>query len=130
MFISALQPAVFIAAPVIAQFDKVELPFVNNVGQSLEDGNQSLAMYGGGWAATFVYPRGLSLAPLVSDAENLNLVPNQTLVVAPGDITIAPGDWIFHQPRLADAIFQFENIRLVRGGRLQSQSWRAYPRRY
>ncbi len=130
MFIGALQPALFIAAPVIAQFDKVEIPFVDDVGQSLEDGNQSFSMYGGGWAAVFVYPRNLSLAPLVSDPENMNLVPNQTLIVAPGDITISRGDWIFHQPRVADAIFQFENILLVRGGRLQAQTWNAYPRRY
>ncbi len=130
MFIGALQPALFLAAPVIAQFPVVEIPFVNNVGQSFEDGNQSFSMYGGGWAAVFVYPRNLSLAPLVSDPENMNLVPNQTLIVAPGDITISPGDWIFHQPRLADAIFQFEKILLVRGGRLTTDTWNAYPRRY
>jgi D-serine deaminase-like pyridoxal phosphate-dependent protein len=130
MFIGALLPAIFIAAPVIAQFDKVELPFVNNVGQSLQDGNQSFSMYGGGWAAVFVFPPGVSLAPLVSDAENLNLVPNQSLAVAPNSVKISPGDWIFQHPRLADAIFQFENILLVRGGRLQTDPWRAYPRRY
>lgn len=130
MFIGALQPAMFIAAPVIAQFDKVEIPFVDNVGQSVEDGNQSFSMYGGGWAAVFVYPRNLSLAPLVSDPENMNLVPNQTLIVAPGDITISRGDWNLHQPRLADAMFQFQDILLVRGGRLQTQTWQAYPRRY
>jgi D-serine deaminase-like pyridoxal phosphate-dependent protein len=130
MFIGALQPALFIAAPVIAQFDAAEIPFVDDVGQSLEDGNQSFSMYGGGWAAVFVYPRNLSLAPLVNDPENMNLVPNQTLIVAPGDITISPGDWIFHQPRVADAMFQFQDILLVRGGRLQTQTWQAYPRRY
>ncbi len=130
MFIGALQPALFLAAPVIQTFPAVEIPFVNDVGQSFEDGNKSFAMYGGGWAAVFVFPRNLSLAPLVSDPENMNLVPNQSLIVAPGDITISPGDWIMHQPRLADAIFQFEDILLVRGGRLQSAKWKAYPRRY
>ncbi len=130
MFIGALQPALFLAAPVIQTFPVVEIPFVNDVGQSFEDGNKSFAMYGGGWAAVFVFPRNLSLAPLVSDPENMNLVPNQSLIVAPGDITISPGDWIMHQPRLADAIFQFEDILLVRGGRLQSAKWKAYPRRY
>ena len=130
MFIPLLQPALFIAAPVIQQFNAVEIPFVNDVGQSFEDGNQSLALYGGGWAAVFVYPRNLSLAPLVNDPENMNLVPNQTLIVAPGDITISPGDWVFQQPRVADAIFQFQDILLVRGGRLQGNVWQAYPRRY
>jgi D-serine deaminase-like pyridoxal phosphate-dependent protein len=130
MFIGALQPALFIAAPVIASFDAVEIPFVNNVGQTLEDGNKSLSMYGGGWAALFVYPRNLSLAPLVTDPENMNLVPNQTLIVSPGDLTIAPGDWIFQQPRVADALFQFEEILLVRNGRFTGDRWSAYPRRY
>jgi D-serine deaminase-like pyridoxal phosphate-dependent protein len=130
MFIGALQPALFIAAPVIASFDKVEIPFVNDVGQSFEDGNKSLAMYGGGWAAVFVWPRGLSLAPLVSDPENMNLVPNQTLLVSPGDTTISPGDWVFHQPRVADALFQFDEILLVRNGRFTGDTWKAYPRRY
>lgn len=130
MFIGALQPALFIAAPVIASFDAVEIPFVNNVGQTLEDGNKSLSMYGGGWAAVFVWPRGLSLAPLVSDPENMNLVPNQTLIVSPGDTMISPGDWIFQQPRVADALFQFDEILLVRGGRFTGDRWNAYPRRY
>jgi D-serine deaminase-like pyridoxal phosphate-dependent protein len=130
MFIGALQPALFIASPVIASFDAVEIPFVDNVGQTLEDGNKSFAMYGGGWAALFVYPRNLSLAPLVSDPENMNLVPNQALIVSPGDITISPGDWIFQQPRIADALFQFEEILLVKGGRFMGDTWKAYPRRY
>ena len=130
MFIDALKPAIFIAAPVIAQFAKLELPFVNDVGQTLSDGTQSLTIYGGGWAAEFVHPNGLALAPLVNDPENMNLVPNQTLLTASSDTKISPGDWVFQHPRVADAIFQFENILLVRGGRLQSASWRAYPRRY
>jgi D-serine deaminase-like pyridoxal phosphate-dependent protein len=130
MFISALQPALFIAAPVIAQFDKVELPFVNNVGQTATDGMQSFSMYGGGWAAVFVYPHDVALAPLVNDPENMNLVPNQTLTMLPNTTKIAPGDWVFMQPRVADALFQFQDILLVRGGRLQTNKWRAYPRRY
>jgi D-serine deaminase-like pyridoxal phosphate-dependent protein len=128
--ISALKPAVFIAAPVIAHFDTVELPFVARTGASLLDGQQSVTICGGGWAAVFVWPVGVNLAPLVSDPENENLVPNAALLVAPGSPIIKPGDWIFQHPRLADAIFQFENILLVRGGRLQPEHWRAYPRRY
>lgn len=128
--IGALQPAVFIAAPVISHFDSVELPFVSQTSTALLDGQQGLTISGGGWAAVFVWPAGVSLAPLVSDPENLNLVPNQALLVAPSEPAIGPGDWIFQLPRLADAIFQFERILLVRGGRLQSSSFGAYPRRY
>jgi len=33
-------------------------------------------------------------------------------------------------PKQSDALFQFEEIMLIRGGRLQEESWRAFPRRY
>lgn len=128
--IGALQPAVFIAAPVITHYDSVELPFIARVGASLFDGQQAIAIYGGGWPAVFVWPTGVSLAPLVSDPEGWNLVPNQTLLTAPASPPIQPGDWVFQLPRLADAIFQFEEILLVRGGRLQPDRFKAYPRRY
>ena len=128
--IGALKPAVFIAAPVIAHFDTVELPFVARVGAALLDGKQSFTIYGGGWAARFVWPAGVDLAPLENDPENLNLVPNQALLTAPSSPAIGSGDWIFQQPRVADAIFQFDRILLVRGGRLQPESFRSYPRRY
>ena len=128
--IGALSPALFLAAPVIAHFDSAELPFVTRPGQALAEGKQSFSLYGGGWAANCVWPPGVELAPLVSDPENMNLVPNQSLLMAPRSPSIGPGDWIFQQPRLADAIFQFENILLVRGGRLRPNHWRAYPRRY
>ena len=87
-------------------------------------------IYGGGWAAEFVYPPGASLAPLVNDAENKNLVPNQSWLVGPTSPPIMPDDWVFQHPREADAIFQFENILLVRDGRLQPMTWRSFPRRY
>jgi D-serine deaminase-like pyridoxal phosphate-dependent protein len=128
--ISALTPALFIAAPVLAHFDAVEIPFVTRPAQSLLAGEQSFTIYGGGWAAVFVWPLGVGLAPLVSDPENENLVPNETLLVAPSSPAIGPGDWVFQHPRLADALFQFEEILLVRGGRLQADRFRAYPRRY
>jgi D-serine deaminase-like pyridoxal phosphate-dependent protein len=130
LFISALKPAVFIASPVLAHFDKVELPFVPEESGILLDGNQSFSMYGGGWAAVPVWPDGVDYAPIEAGPENQNLVPNQSLLVAPSSPPINPGDWIFHYPRQSDAIFQFESLLLVRGGRLQTNSWRAFPRRY
>lgn len=129
-FTGALRPALFIAAPVLAHFDAVELPFVSGPATTLFRDKQAVTISGGGWAAVFVSPPGVELAPLVADPENQNLVPNQTLLVAPKAPTIAPGDWVFQQPRQSDAIFQFEDILLVRGGRLLPERWRAFPRRY
>ena len=58
------------------------------------------------------------------------MVPNQGMVTAPAETMINPGDWIFYHPRQSDALFQFEQIRLIRGGRLQSETMAAYPRRF
>ncbi len=129
-FLGALSPASFIAAPVLAHYDTVELPLLRNVSKTVWSDQQMFTIYGGGWAAEFAWPPGAALAPLVNDPENENLVPNQTWLVAPTSPRVLPDDWIFQHPRQADAIFQFEDILLVRGGRLQPTSWKAFPRRY
>ena len=130
MFIPALKPAIFLAAPVLTHSDTVELPFVKTIGEAIYDGMQGFTMYGGGWPGEIVWPKGVESAPFVSGEHNENLVPNQSWMIAPGSPRIGPGDWIFHYPKEADAIFQFEDILLVRGGRLQTDTWRAFPRRY
>jgi len=129
-FLGALSPASFIAAPVLAHYDSVELPLLRNVSKTVWSDQQMFTIYGGGWAAEFAWPPGAGLAPLVNDPENENLVPNQTWLVGPKSPPVRPDDWIFQHPREADAIFQFEDILLVRGGRLQPSSWKAFPRRY
>lgn len=58
------------------------------------------------------------------------MVPNQGMVTAPATTPIKPGDWVFYHPRQSDALFQFEQIMTVRGGRLQTSTIAAYPRRY
>lgn len=130
LFIAALEPALFIAAPVIVHFDRVELPFVEPQSAAIFDGKQSYSIYGGGWAAVFVSPPGAELEPLVSYVENRNLIPNLSVVMSPASPPLGPGDWVFQQPRLGDAIFQFEDVLLVRGGRLLPERWRAIPHRY
>jgi D-serine deaminase-like pyridoxal phosphate-dependent protein len=129
-FLGALAPASFIAAPVLAHYDSVDLPLIKNVSKTVWDDQQMFTIYGGGWAAEFAWPPGIDLAPLVNDPENENLVPNQTWLVGPKSPPILPDDWIFQHPRVADAIFQFEEILLVRDGRLQPTTWKAFPRRY
>lgn len=130
MFLGALTPASFIAAPVLAHYDTVDLPLIKKMSKTVWSDQQLFTIYGGGWAAEFVWPPGAALAPLVNDAENKNLVPNQSWLVGPLSPPIMPDDWVFQHPREADAIFQFENILLVRDGRLQPMTWRSYPRRY
>jgi D-serine deaminase-like pyridoxal phosphate-dependent protein len=131
VFCGVLLPAIFIATPVLAQYPLAGLPFVSaEFGARILRYKQGITIYGGGWAANFVSPLGLEPAPLVSDPENQNLVPNQSLLTAPQHVTLAPGDWVFMHPKQSDALFQFEEILLVRGGRLQEDRWGAFPRRY
>lgn len=130
MFIGALNPASFIAAPLLYHYDTVDLPIVNGASQTVWSGQQCVTVCGGGWPAEFVWPTGVDLAPLVNDPVGQNLVPNQSWLVAPSSPALLPDSWIFQHPLEGDAIFQFENILLVRGGRLQTTSWKAFPRRY
>lgn len=131
VFCGFLKPAIFIATPVLKQYPTGMLPFLTaDQSARVLRYKQGITIYGGGWAANFVSPPGLEMAPLVSDPENQNLVPNQSLVTAPQDVVLNPGDWVFLHPKQSDAIFQFEEILLVRGVRLHKDRWRAYPRRY
>lgn len=129
--ISALQPAIFIATPVLRQFAMPRLPFFSEAQSArLFAGVQGLTIHGGGWPALWTHPRGIQPAPFVSDAADPAMVPNQGMVIAPGDTPIEPGDWVFYHPRQSDALFQFEQIHLVRGARLRGETMAAYPRRY
>lgn len=129
--IGALSPAIFIATPVLDRFESPRLPFFSEEQSArLFAGRQGLTIYGGGWPAFFTHPPGIEPAPFVSDPRDHVMVPNQGLVSAPAEPRIAPGDWVFYHPRQSDALFQFETIHLVRGGRLEETTMRPYPRRY
>ncbi len=129
--ISALRPAIFIATPVFRQYPEPQLPFFGSAqAASVFAGYQGLTIQGGGWPAFFTHPRGIRPAPFISDPTEHPMVPNQGLVMAPAELDINPGDWIYYHPRQSDALFQFETIKLVRGGRLLPETMAAYPRRY
>lgn len=129
--ISALRPAIFIATPVLRAYSAPRIPFFTEAQAArIFAGRQGLTLYGGGWPAYFTHPPDIQPAPFVSDATDHVMVPNQGMVTAPAELAIAPGDWVFYHPRQSDALFQFERIHLVRGGRLESETWAAFPRRY
>ncbi len=129
-FVGALSPAIFLAAPVLSKSGKLEIPFVTNLAEGLADAKHGFTLYGGGWAAEVVWPEGVGFAPFTADGENINLIPNESWMTAPEGLELGPGDWVFHYPRQGDALFQFEEILLVRDGRLVDERWRSFPRRY
>ncbi len=99
------------------------LPFFTDAqSASILAGRQGLTIYGGGWPAYFTHPADIQPAPFVSDLTDHVMVPNQGMVTAPAELAIEPGDWVFYHPRQSDALFQFERIHLVRGGRLESET--------
>jgi D-serine deaminase-like pyridoxal phosphate-dependent protein len=129
--IGDLLPAIFIATPVLRTYAEPRLPFFSEEQSAcILEGLVGLTFYGGGWPAFFTHPPGIRPAPFVSDPTDPSLVPNQGLVTAPAGTAIEPGDFVFYHPRQSDALFQFESIHLVRGGRLTGETMAAYPRRY
>lgn len=129
--ISELLPAIFVATPVLKQYDEPWLPYFDERSGPVLRGQQGLTIYGGGWSSLWVHPEGIGGAPLVSDAGAAPpMVPNQGMVVAPAELAIGPGDWIYYHPRGSDVLFQFEEVLLVRGGRLTGERLTPYPRRY
>ncbi len=130
--IGDLLPAIFIATPVLRVYDEARLPFFTEAqSRTVFEGRRGLTIYGGGWPAFYTHPFDVQPAPFVSDPTDVSMVPNQGMVTAPIETPIAPGDWIFYHPRQSDALFQFEEIRMVRGGRLDTDAtMAAFPRRY
>jgi D-serine deaminase-like pyridoxal phosphate-dependent protein len=129
--IAGLSPAIFIATPVLRQYDAPELPFFDATQSArVFNGRQGLTIYGGGWPALYTFPADIQPAPLVSDATDVSMVPNQGMVTAPASTPLRPGDWVYYHPRQSDALFQFETLYTVRGGRLTTTTMAPYPRRY
>ncbi len=116
------QPGLFIAAPVIKQFQR---PVPSRKQPSMDVCNY---LYGGGWAAKIVWPPGVEISSR-ADPANENLLPNQSLYYSNSDTAIDIGDFVFFQPHQSDAIFQFEDILVVADGRIVD-TWRPIPLRF
>lgn len=126
-----LSPAMFIAAPVLRRYEAPQLPFFTAEQTSaVLDGAHAVTIHGGSWPTRWSHPPDVRPAPLVNDPEDHVFVPNQSVLTVPASTALSPGDWVFFHPRQADAMFQFEQIRRVRAGRLEDTAMAPYPRRY
>ncbi len=132
-FLYDLQPAEFIAAPVLKKRPGTCIPFIESLGGVLAwwDPNSQVTfeIYGGGWAARFAAPQGIQIQALTADPPNQNLVPNQTTLTGSRRMALEIGDFVFHDPYQSDAMFQFEDILLVHSGRVDG-CWPVFDRRY
>jgi D-serine deaminase-like pyridoxal phosphate-dependent protein len=127
------QPALFIAAPVIKKLPGVQLAFLEFAAGFMEWWNPnmglSLYLYGGGWAAELVSPPGVGLNELAADPPNQNLLPNQSLYHASRQTPVGIGDFVFFHPQQSDAMSQFDEILVLRSGKLVDR-WQPFPKRY
>jgi D-serine deaminase-like pyridoxal phosphate-dependent protein len=132
-FLHDLLPAEFIAAPVIKKSAGCLIPFVESLAGLLEwwDPNNrvSVGIYGGGWAGRLVGPQGIRPQILTNDPANQNLVPNQSTLSGSTSMQVEIGDYVFYHPYQSDAMFQFEDILLMRGS-MVAGCWPVFDRRY
>lgn len=125
-----LQPASWLAAPVLKRLPEPELPFREGVGRYLDWWDPNLAvnffLLGGGWPADPVSPPGLVPHPIFSSGPPVaNLLPNQPLLCGSKRVPLQEGDFVFFRPWEGDTIASMARLHLVRDGRIVG-TWQTY----
>ena len=103
-YLQALQPALWIASPVLKVLPETELPgmpLLNKIPQR----TKALFIYGGYWMADYVYPKGSHPHLLYGRSSN------QELVNVPKSTRIGVDDYVFLRPTQSEAIIpQFSQL--------------------
>ncbi|OHX20211.1 DSD1 family PLP-dependent enzyme [Chromobacterium sphagni] len=121
-----LQPACFIAAPVLKAQAPFELPYgVEWLGGLLrawdDNARRGYFIYGGNWLADPVSPPGLSGSGLYGASSN------QQVLLGSGRQALAVDDTVFFRPRQSEAVLQqFGDIAVYEHGRI-SEMWPVLP---
>jgi D-serine deaminase-like pyridoxal phosphate-dependent protein len=121
--LSKLEPAAFIATPVLKRLPGTRVPYVEWLSGlfSAWDPNraETLFLYGGGWRAHYVSPSGLE------DNTLYGFSTNQAFVNASLKSGLEVDDWVFLQPTQSeDVLRQFGDLWVVQGGKL-TKRWAA-----
>lgn len=107
-FLRALQPAFWIAAPVLKILPFTQLPSMSLLDK-LPHKCKALFIYGGYWLADYVYPDQAHTHALYGRSSN------QELVNVPKDYDIQVDDFVFLRPTQSEAIIpQFSELKLYR----------------
>ena len=117
--LSAHQPAVFIATPVVKKVGPIKLPGLDDRSRILSwwDVNQSetFFMYGGNWQADYAAPPGLQFNAIYGHSSN------QEIVNASPAVALQVDDQIFLRPQITEAVLlQFGDLIAVRNGKIQA----------
>lgn len=117
-FLQALQPAVWIAAPVLKVLPFTQLPSMA-VLDKLPHKCKALFIYGGYWMANYVYPDQAHTHVLYGRSSN------QELINVPKNCDTQVDDFVFLRPTQSEAIIpQFSNLMLYQQNRFQS--WQTF----
>lgn len=121
-----LQPALFIATPVLKTMQPFRLPEgVGALGRLVQlwDPNQrrGLAIHGGHWLAQTVSPPGLAPSGLYGHSSN------QQMMVGSAKLDLLPDDYVFLRPQQSEAVMlQFGDIAVFDGKNI-TQRWPVLP---
>jgi D-serine deaminase-like pyridoxal phosphate-dependent protein len=134
LFLGDLLPAEYVATPMIKKWDGALIPFLEGLAGFLRWWNPndqcSFGIYGGSWAGAIVAPPELHAQMLTStDPANENLVTNQSILNGSRKVGWGMGDFAFYYPKQSDAMFQFEDILLIRNGKVTG-TWDVFDVRY
>lgn len=121
-----LQPAAFIATPVLKSWPRFRLPegatWLSRAAQAW-DRNQArgFAIHGGHWLAEPVSPPGIAPSGLYGNSSN------QQVMVASQRVDLRPDDYVFFRPQQSEAVLlQFGDLLVFDGTRI-SASWPVLP---
>ena len=118
--LEALQPAVFIVAPILKRSRGVRIPYLEWAAARLFRARDTLFLYGGRWMSAPVWPPGMTENRLYG------LSSNQQMMTVPRTAQVGAGDWAFLRPTQSEAVLtQFGDIRVYENGRI-SDHWPAY----
>ncbi|MGA4853209.1 alanine racemase [Acinetobacter haemolyticus] len=117
-FLQALQPALWIAAPVLKVLPFIQLPSMA-VLDKLPHKCKALFIYGGYWMANYVYPDQAHTHVLYGRSSN------QELINVPKNCDTQVDDFVFLRPTQSEAIIpQFSNLMLYKQNRFES--WQTF----
>ena len=122
--LDGLQPAAFIATPVLKALDPM-LPGPPSVSRALQAlglfPRKGCYLYGGKWMAEPVFPEGMKPNGLIG------LSSNQQFMGLPASADVKPGDHAFLRPTQSEAVLQhFGAIAVFAGGRIV-EFWPVLP---
>ncbi len=123
--LAALQPAAFIATPVIKASEDQALPGIEALSGALHwwDRNtqRGFFIHGGHWLAKPVSPSGLEYSKLFGRSSN------QELLTGSKRIDLRPDDHVFLRPDQSEALFlQFGDLAVYQGGEIAAM-WPSLP---